>query len=222
MKKTIFVMFSVLAIALGMIGPAAAQPGKLNIKGEVTAISGDAITVKSNQGESYLVSIPEGMVLSAIEVGDTVLIKATAGENGAWIARSIKQVGFGGADDEDEIEVEDDDLEGFRDHSAFCAEGKHEGSHPLASAMAERFGVDEDMVMDYFCEGYSIGAIMLAVKTSQLEGVGDDIIDTLLTRRAGGEGWGQIWQDLGLIGSEREGHSPPGLLNRPDHAGPKK
>ena len=166
-------------------------------------------------------TIPAGMDLSPIEAGDTVLIKAIAGEDGAWIARSIKQVGFGG-EDEDEIEIEDDDLEGFRDHSAFCDEGKQDRPHPLATAIADRYeGVNEEMVMGYYCDGYSIGAIMLAVKTSQLEGVTDSIAD-LLGDRAEGKGWGLIWQDLGLIGSEKEGHSPSGLLKQPPHAGPKK
>jgi hypothetical protein len=61
---------------------------------------------------------------------------------------------------------------------------------------------------------------MLAIKTSQLEGATASV-DELLTSRADGNGWGQIWKGLGLIGSEKDGNSPPGLLHRPDHAGPK-
>jgi hypothetical protein len=61
---------------------------------------------------------------------------------------------------------------------------------------------------------------MLAIKTSQLEGV-TATPDDLLISRAGGNGWGQIWKELGLIGSERDGHSPPGLLKKLDHNGPK-
>jgi hypothetical protein len=72
--------------------------------------------------------------------------------------------------------------------------------------------------METFCDGYSMGAIMLALKTSELEG---STPVELLERRGKGEGWGQIWKDLDLIDSEKKGHSPPGLLNRPDHAGPK-
>ena len=76
----------------------------------------------------------------------------------------------------------------------------------------------EEWVMGYFCEGYGIGAIMLALKTSELDSSNPE---ELLKSRAQGQGWGQIWKDKGLIGSEKDGHSPPGLLNRPDHAGPK-
>lgn len=59
------------------------------------------------------------------------------------------------------------------------------------------------------------GAIMLALKTSQIDGVLVDA-DTLLVERANGIGWGQIWKDMGLIGCEKNGHSPPGLLKKPD------
>ena len=72
--------------------------------------------------------------------------------------------------------------------------------------------------METFCDGYSMGAIMLALKTSKMEGAYP--AGKLLEDRVQGTGWGQIWKDLDLIGSEKDGHSPPGLLNRPDHAGP--
>jgi hypothetical protein len=75
--------------------------------------------------------------------------------------------------------------------------------------------------MGYFCEGYGMGGIMLALKTRDLLDGSDPDLGELLERRAQGEGWGQIWKGLKLIGSEKEGHSPPGLLNRPDQAGPK-
>ena len=224
MKKIVLTAVLVMLISLVMIAPAAADPGKRNIKGVVTGIKGDTITVQTRQGETYVVSVPPGVAIGPVDVGDTVLIKAAAGENDTWFARSVKVVGAGDDEDEDEIEIEDDDdgdAEGFRDHSAFCAEGKQEGPHPLAPKIAERYGVSADMVMDFFCDGYSMGAIMLAIKTSQMEGV-DAAPGDLLLMRAEGEGWGRIWQELRLIGSEKEGHSPPGWLKRPAHAGPKK
>jgi hypothetical protein len=46
--------------------------------------------------------------------------------------------------------------------------------------------------------------------------------DVLLAERASGKGWGQIWKEEGWIGNEKEAESPPGWLNKPDHAGPKK
>jgi hypothetical protein len=77
-----------------------------------------------------------------------------------------------------------------------------------------------EWVMEYFCDGYGMGQIMLALKTSELEGI-ETNPDSLLAERANGVGWGNIWKNMGLIGSEREGHSPPGLLKKPEHPGPK-
>ena len=221
MKKTLIATLLVLLVSMLSVGPAFAQKNKINVKGEVTAIDSGTLTVTSNKGETYVFAIPNDMDVSAIEVGDAVLVKATAGEGGAWIAESIKLVGNGNDKSNNGNNDDKEKPEGFQNNSAFCAEGKQEKPHPLAPKIAERFGVSEEMVMDYFCEGYSIGAIMLAIKTSQMEGI-TATPDDLLTSRAGGNAWGHIWQELGVIGSEREGHSPPGLLNRPDHAGPKK
>jgi len=119
-------------------------------------------------------------------------------------------------EDKDENEVDDDDLEeGSKLNSAYCKDGKQEKPHPLAAKMAKRYDVTEDWVMGYFCNGYGMGAIMLALKTSQIDGIAADP-DFLLTERANGVGWGNIWKNIGLIGSEREGHSPPGLLKKPE------
>lgn len=216
MKRTLITTVLVILIALVIVGPASAQKNKINIKGEVIAIDNGSLTVASNKGETYIIVIPADMDVSVIQVGDSVLVKATAGEGGAWVVESIKIAGNGN----DKANNDEEKSEGFKDNSAFCADGKQEKLHPLAPKIAERFGVSQEMVMDYFCEGYSIGAIMLAIKTSQLEGV-TATSDDLLLNRAAGNAWGQIWKKLGLIGSEKEGHSPPGLLKKLDHAGPK-
>lgn len=248
MKKISTAIILVLMMTLLVVGPAAAQKGKINIKGEVTAIGGGSLTVQNNKGETYVITVPAGIDVSSIQVGYSVMVKANAGEGGGWEAESIKIVGGTSesdngdgemevedeeqeneeveTEDEDEVEVEAEDKEdkekseGFKDNSAFCAEGKQDKPHPLAPKIATRYGVPEEVVMGYFCEGYSIGAIMLAIKTSQLEGVTADTGE-LLANRSTGNGWGQIWKSLGLIGSEKKGHSPPGLLKKPDHAGPK-
>jgi len=216
MKKTFVATTLVLLIALLAVGPAYAQKNKINIKGEVTAMEDGTLTVASNKGETYIITIPDAMV-STVQVGDSVLVKATAGEGGNWIAESIKLVG-NGKDKNDNDEKEKP--EGFKENSAFCADGKQVKPHPLALKMAERYGVTQDWVMERFCDGYSIGAIMLAIKTSQVEGMTASP-DELLADRAAGQGWGLIWKELGLIGSEKNGQSPPGLLKKAEHAKPK-
>jgi len=222
MKRIVITTMLILILSLSVTGSVFAQKDKINIKGEVTEIGGGTITVLSNKGEIFVITLPAGFDPSSIQQGDSVLVKAVLGEGGNWVAQSVKLLGNENDDlDGDETEVENDDLaEGSKLNSAYCMDGKQEKPHPLAAKMAERYGVSEDWVMGYFCEGYGMGAIMLALKTSQINGITVDP-ESLLTERSNGVGWGNIWKNIGLIGSEREGHSPPGLLKKPDHAGPK-
>jgi hypothetical protein len=215
MRKALIATILVLMVASLATESTFAQKDKLNIKGQVTDIDGGALTIESNKGETFVIAIPEGLDISDIQLGDSVLVKATAAEDGSWVAVSIKKVGP--RSDGDEVEKP----EGFRVNSAFCAEGKQDKPHPLAPKIAQRYYVSEEWVMEKFCEGYSIGAIMLAIKTSQIESV-TATPDGLLADRSAGTGWGLIWKELDLIGSEKNGHSPPGLLKKPDHAGPNK
>jgi hypothetical protein len=70
--------------------------------------------------------------------------------------------------------------------------------HPRATELAEEYDVAAEQVMTWFCEGgYGFGDILLALKTSQETGVpaGD-----LLARKTELGGWGEVWQELGLIG----------------------
>ena len=217
MKRIVITTILVLMISLSATGSATAQKGKININGQVTKIGSGTITVLSNKGETFVVTLPSGFDPDSIQQGDFVLVKAVLGDGGNWVAQSVKLLGKGNDDlYEDENEVDDDDLaEGSKLNSAYCADGKQEKPHPLAAKMAERYGVTQDWIMGYFCEGYGMGQIMLAIKTSQIEGI-EANPETLLTERSNGVGWGNIWKNMGLIGRERDGHSPPGLLKKPD------
>jgi hypothetical protein len=219
MKKILVTTLLALLVAMLAAGSASAQKNKVNIKGEVVSIDAGTLTVLSNKGETFVVNVPAGFDLSAVQVGASVLIKGRNAQNGSIDADSIKLVGKGDPDENNGGDDDQEDPEGFRENSAFCAAGKQVKAHPLAPKLAERYGVSEDWVMSRFCEGYSIGAIMLAVRTSQIEGV-TATPDELLANRAAGEGWGVIWKELGLIGNQKQGHSPPGWLNRPDHPRP--
>ena len=214
MKKIFITTLLALMVAMLTAGSVSAQNNKVNIKGEVVSIGAGTLTVQSNKGETFVVTVPAGFDVSAVQVGVSVLIKGRTAQDGSIEADSIKLLGKSSNDDEKEKP------EGFKENSAFCAEGKQVKPHPLAPKIAGRYGVTEEWVMGRFCEGYSIGAIMLAVRTSQMEGV-TALPDELLANRAAGSGWGLIWKELGLIGSENSGHSPPGLLKKTEHAGPK-
>jgi len=226
MKRILITTFLVLMVIMLTIGTVLAKTNKININGEVKAISGGTLVVESNKVE-FVIMIPDGFELGDIKVGDSVLVKAKAGVDDTWVLETIKQVELGSVDDKDdnedvgdeEVNIEKEETEGFKENSAFCANGKQEKSHPLAPKLAERLNVTEEWVIDRFCEGYSIGAIMLAIKTSQMNGI-TATPDQLLAERETGIGWGLIWKGLNLIGSEKEGDSPPGILKKPVHAEP--
>ena len=206
MKKTLISLLLVLMLTLLTVGTAFAQKDKLNVKGEVLSIEGNVLTVESNKGEIVEIMLPADINLPDLEVGDAVLIKAVAGEEGQWVAGMVKVLGQGADDDMDEIG-------GFRNNSAYCAADKKDTSHPLAGKIAERYDVSEAMVMTYYCEGFSIGEIMLAIKTSQMEGV-STTPEEILGDLESGNAWGLIWKDMGLIGWEKNGNSPPGQLKK--------
>ena len=217
MKRILVTIILVLMFALLAVGPASAKNGKININGEVTAVGTNTLTVLSKKGETFVVTVPDGFAMNTIKVGDSVLVKAVAGDNDSWLAQSIKQIGPKNAGDDTDDEQDD----GSKENSAYCSDEKQGKPHPLATKLSERYGVDEGWIMRHFCAGHGMGAIMLALKTSEIDGVDLDA-DSLLAERENGSGWGQIWQDQGLIGNEKEGHSPPGQLKKPDHAkGPK-
>lgn len=213
MKKIYLAAILMLLLAFLAPGQAFAKNDKININGEVTAKGAGTITVLSNKGETFVVTMPAGFDLDSVQVGDSVLVKGHTAEDGSIIAESIKLLGNG--KDTDDGDEDEDQAEGGKENSAYCADGKQEKPHPLAARLAERYGVTVDWVMEYFCDGYGMGQIMLALKTSELEGIEADP-DSILAERANGVGWGNIWKNMGLIGSEREGHSPPGLLKKPD------
>jgi hypothetical protein len=215
MKKILAIILFSLLVTVLAAGPATAQGGMININGQVFIIDDFAgtLTIITKRGDTLVVAVLENFDFTTIEIGDSVLIKAHD-EDGTIVADFIKQIG--GGDDDQALEARDLP-EGSKDNSAFCSGAVQEKSHPLAFKIAERYGMAEEDFMDYFCDGYSIGAVMLALKTSQLDGSGDPL--PLLESRALGNSWGHIWKENSLIGKNKTWDTPPGLLNRPDHAG---
>lgn len=117
----------------------------------------------------------------------------------------------------DEHEDENGDDESDLEDSPFCVvvEGEYELTHPVAEGITETYSdtVEGDyaIVMDWFCNGFGFGQILLALQTETiLEGPDAPTADDLLTRRVDGEGWGQIWQDLELIGRPEDAGPPFG------------
>lgn len=79
--------------------------------------------------------------------------------------------------------------------------------HPVLTSMAEEYAVDYQMLVDYFCQGLGVGEIKLALQTASKENVELTYEELLAMRLAVGEekmGWGKIWQELGLIGKNKQ------------------
>ena len=86
MKRIILTIALILMLSLLVAGPVSAKNDKINIKGEVTEVGAGTITVLSNKGISYVVVLPDGFDLSAVQVGDSVLVKGRIGTNGNVLA----------------------------------------------------------------------------------------------------------------------------------------
>jgi hypothetical protein len=106
------------------------------------------------------------------------------------------------------------DGDGGKAASAYCS-GEKDKEHPFAAGIAETYDADLEEVMGYFCQGFGFGQIMLALQTGKMENVDASVADMLAARESG-QGWGQIWKDMDLIGNKDHGKSPPGQLKKPD------
>lgn len=128
------------------------------------------------------------------------------------------------------------------DPNPFCVDAGR--THPVAEAIADTYGTTYDQVMEWFCDikdgteggedaagenqAHGLGQVMLALQTAEKAGDQGEAQHFLAQRREG-KGWGQIWQEAGLIGKDRSKENgkpdhagPPEDPGKPDHAGPKE
>jgi hypothetical protein len=202
MKKYFLILVVVTLLAALAVVPVLAKPSL--VKGVITNITDSQITLETKKGAEVIFNLPEDFDLTTIEVGDTVIAKCQTVGIGL-VADWVKKIGKGSSENEDRAE-------GRKDNSAWCNADKKQEAHPFAKVLAEKYGANPTWVMQNFCDGYSMGAIMLALKTHAINGANPDDI---LSKRADGLGWGAIWKELKMIGSEREAKTPPGQLKKP-------
>ena len=204
MKKFSGTLFTVLIVLMMTFGTVAANANFIIIKGSVTEIVDDLVTVETKDGETYQVLVPEDFNLDALFLEDDVLAKVAPAplEDDTWRAITFQILEEDEEEEEDEGEDDEDDGEGKKLNAAFCNAEKKDIPHPLAVTLAADYGVEESWVMEHYCNGQSMGEIRLALKTSTMEGAEVDA-DTLLEMREE-SGWGQIWQELGLKGKDKE------------------
>ncbi len=83
--------------------------------------------------------------------------------------------------------------------------------HPVALSLAETYEVPYEDIMSWFCAGYGFGEIVHALQTSE---VSDYSPEELLALKTNMRGWGQVWQELGLIGKGAKAEDTPDDLDR--------
>ncbi len=210
LRYFILAALAVLAIALAAVQPVAAQDAGTDVQvtGTVTAVDEEAgsFTVETESDETYTVLPGEDFDFSTLAVDDTVQVEGTLNEDGTVAALTVT-VG-----EEEPVEEEDDRSNGY-----YCRQS--EDAHPFGERLAERYETDYETLQSWFCDGFGWGQIMLALQTGKI--TGDDPA-ALLEARQDGEGWGQIWKRLKLIGRPEHAGPPDDedRDGRPDHAGP--
>lgn len=206
-------MLALAAVTVGSQPAGAAanmqEDDEIEFTGTVSLIDPAAgtftVEVESEDGsaESYLIVAPEGFDFDTLEVGDVVEVEGILEDDQVM----ADKVDIEDAEEEDEEEGEEKG--GF-----FCANADER--HPVAQGIATTYEQPYEQVIGWFCDGFGLGQIMLALHTAELTG---ESAETFLARRAGGEGWGQIWLDFELIGRPKDA-GPPEWAGPPDEAGP--
>ncbi len=127
---------------------------------------------------------------------ETLLQMYIDGMEWGEIWKEYDLISFG--EDEDDMDEEDEDM----DLSMICS---GEMDHPVLLSLAEMYEVEYAELEAYFCEGYGVGEIKLALQTAERTEEEDLWSDFLDLRNKGEEekGWGEIWLELGLIGNGR-------------------
>ncbi|MFP3853757.1 MAG: DUF5666 domain-containing protein [Anaerolineales bacterium] len=212
--RTLFTLSLALLLIVSATSVAVASPTvqaeEVDLEGAVTAIDESAgsftLEVDEDGGlTSYTVQPPEDFDLTTLSVGDEVEVEGTLEED-LITATSIEIL---------ESEDDEDDEDGEGDENYYCA--NPDDPHPVGQALTSVYDVSYEQVLTWFCEGsVGFGQIMLGLQTAALT---DGSADTYLDRRADGEGWGQIWLDMDLIGRPEEA-GPPEDTGRPEDAGP--
>ncbi|MFN2152844.1 MAG: DUF5666 domain-containing protein, partial [Anaerolineales bacterium] len=177
MKKFFFAIlvgtvFLSLSFSLGL-----AKSGKVNLQGEITAVdvTAQTITIRTDEEipSTYTIYFSPDAVFGYTEddIGSFVHVKGELQEDGTILAEWVKPI----------IE-EDDEEEDGKEESAYCS-GKKATPHPAAIVLANRFDKEVEEIMGYFCDGFGIGQIYLALKTEVITAVD---YGELLTSRAEG------------------------------------
>lgn len=133
---------------------------------------------------------------------ETLLDMFIGGMDWGEIWKEFDLIGFGEGDEKDEN----------MDMSQICS---GEMDHPVLLSLATTYEVEYSALEAYFCEGFGVGEIKLALQTAE-KTEDEDLWSEFLDMRKGeeGKGWGEIWQELGLIGKDKEKDNGPDPENK--------
>ncbi len=208
MKKFLMIILLGFVFAALTFSMVLAKPGKVNLEGEIIAVgeAGQTITIQTTaedgEEEDFEIHFPTEYVFNFTvdDEGTFVHVKGELQEDGTILAEWVKPV-----------DIEEDD-DGSKEDSAYCS-GEKEKPHPAALFLAHTFGKEIEEIMGYFCDGFGFGQISLALQTEKVTGIHYGV---LLAYRADGQGWGEIWEDLGYNGKPKSDEkTPPGQEKTP-------
>ncbi len=195
MVRKIFLSTLTLVLILAFAVPVTAQE-EIQIKGIILSITidetmGSSFLLQVVEDENYIVVPPEGFDLGMLEPGDTVVVSGWY-ENEQVLATDI-QVLFDG--------------DGEGNKNGYYCENMN-ASHPVAERFANQYGVYYEQVMGWVCaDGFGLGEIKNAFAAGML--LNDEVSpEELLAMKEEMGGWGNVWQSLGLIGSDKEKGAP--------------
>lgn len=158
-----------------------------------------------------LIGAAQQMTKTANAQGDTVRAQELTGA-----AEGLNNVGV-------EVQIRD------RDRIQYCpTDVVNEVYHPVAFEIAEMYDYDVLDVNNWFCDGASLGDIMIAINISVQTGeLVDDILNLVSVEELGtgnGKSWGAVLQYYELIGSDGELQQQAAPVNpgQPDDTGPWK
>lgn len=139
---------------------------------------------------------------SSLEDGDIVIIVGVLLNEDTVQASSFFLVeDLDEDDDEDEEECDEEDDEDCEEDEDDEDEdtGACTNLNPVGETLAEAYEVDDEVILDWRCDGYGYGEIARALELAKLSG---DDADEILARREDGEGWGNILKDYDIHPSD--------------------
>ncbi len=252
-KKMIIILISVLVLSLTLVGIVSAYQGSTFLAdisaeteeedNEALICSGEAIhPVLESLAEDYegveyedllfyfceqdfgVGEIEHALTTAALVDDEAItyeMLLAKVYEDGMAWGEIWQELGLIGSGDGDEGDGEGDGDGKISSH--YCSVDS-EAELPALADLAEQYGVEYSELLTFFCEGYGLGEIKLALKTAEKmedEDLWNDFL--ILPKKDRDGGWGKLWQMLGLIGKDKMKGDQEDYKAKPeDHPGQGK